>query len=154
MACGALHLESSYRNSPPRPLFLEKWQSHCSEKVNEIDFSRGVPKSRNAKFAPRCSENAGFAENVRFLLPGSPGRGARSRSPGDPKNRRNFDIFWNAFRTDFGRLPCRQNVPRGAPRNRKGLPNAHLRVSPGRLLMPKWRHWHLAKTALLTALSA
>ena len=26
---------------------LEKWQSHCSEKVNEIDFSKGVPKSRN-----------------------------------------------------------------------------------------------------------
>ena len=52
------------------PESLEKWQSHCSEKVNFIDFSKGVPKSRNAKFAPRCSENAGFAENVRFFAAG------------------------------------------------------------------------------------
>ena len=46
LACGFLYrvvlLERPYRN----PL-LEKWQSHCSEKVNEIDFSKGVPKSRN-----------------------------------------------------------------------------------------------------------
>ena len=27
--------------------YLEKWQSHCSEKVSETDFSKGVPKSRN-----------------------------------------------------------------------------------------------------------
>ena len=55
------------------PESLEKWQSHCSEKVNEIDFSKGVPKSRNWKFAPLFSEIATFAENVRFLLPGEPG---------------------------------------------------------------------------------
>jgi hypothetical protein len=45
LACGCLYrvvlLERPYRNTP-----LEKWQSHCSEKVNEIDFSKGVPKSR------------------------------------------------------------------------------------------------------------
>ena len=35
----------SYRN--PIQESLEKWQSHCSEKVNEIDFFKGVPKSRN-----------------------------------------------------------------------------------------------------------
>ena len=123
---------TSYRNAP-----LEKWQSHCSEKVNEIDFSKGVPKSRNAKFAPRCSENAGFAENVRFLLPGDPAPGKRVWSPGDPKKHRNFNIFSNAFRIGFGRPSGRQNVPRGGPRSRKGPPNAHFGVSPGRLLMPK-----------------
>ena len=46
VACGCPAAVYSYRKhftgSP-----LEKWQSHCSEKVNEIDFSRGVPKSRN-----------------------------------------------------------------------------------------------------------
>ena len=74
---------SSYWNSPPESP-LEKWQSHCSEKVNEIDFSKGVPKSRNWKFAPLCSEIATFAENVRFLLPGSPVVGHRVPPLGGP----------------------------------------------------------------------
>ena len=95
----------------PEPV-LEKWQSHCSEKVNEIDFSQGAPKSRNAKFAPRCRENAGFAENARFLLPGEPVCGTRSRSPGDPENRRNFNIFSMTFRMGFGRPLEHQNVPK------------------------------------------
>jgi hypothetical protein len=54
----------------------------------------------------------------------------------------------------FGSPPGRPNVPRGAPSSRKGTPNAHFGVSPGRLLMPKRRHSHLAKTLLFTALSA
>ena len=73
LACGVLSqgrpTGTSHQNT-----FLEKWQSHCSEKVNEIDFSKGAPKSRIWKFAPLCSEIATFAENVRFFLPGEPGR--------------------------------------------------------------------------------
>ena len=34
----------SYRKTPAE--YLEKWQSHCSEKVSETDFSKEVPKSR------------------------------------------------------------------------------------------------------------
>ena len=32
---------------PPPCLRAREWQSHCSEKVSETDFSKGVPKSRN-----------------------------------------------------------------------------------------------------------
>ena len=82
-------------------LFLEKWQSHCSEKVNEIDFSKGVPKSRNAKFAPRCSEIAVFGENVRFLLGGEPGRRSSRAPPGgtlkSPKFRLIFESVSNGL---------------------------------------------------------
>ena len=127
---------SSYWNSPPK-CPLEKWQSHCSEKVNEIDFSKGVPKSRNAKFAPRCSEIAVFAENVRFLLGGEPLRRSSGVVPGGPLKSSKFRYFSNAFRIGFGRPSGRQNVARGGPRSRKGPPNAHFGVSPGRLLMPK-----------------
>ena len=83
LACGDLCrvvlLERPYWN-----LLLEKWQSHCSEKVNEIDFSKGVPKSRNSKFAPSCSKIAGFGENMRFLLGGEPAGDRRVWSPGGP----------------------------------------------------------------------
>ena len=136
LACGFFS-QGRPTGTPHRKALLEKWQSHCSEKVNEIDFSKGVPKSRIWKFAPLCSEIATFAENVRFLLPGLPGGGRGTLSPGGPKNRRNFNNFSNAFRIGFGKPSAHQNVPRVALRNRKGLPNAHSRVSPGRLLMPK-----------------
>ena len=49
-----------------------------------IDFSKGVPKSRNAKFAPRCSEIAVSAENTRFLLPGEPRPRQTGVVPGGP----------------------------------------------------------------------
>ena len=51
---------------------LEKWQSHCSEEINEIDFSQGISKSRNWKFAHIWSKIVTFAENVNLLLPGEP----------------------------------------------------------------------------------
>ena len=46
LACGVLYCVVLLERPTGNPL-LEKWQSHCSEKVNEIDFSKGVPKSRN-----------------------------------------------------------------------------------------------------------
>ena len=40
-------LQGRPTGTPHRKALLEKWQSHCSEKVNEIDFSKAVPKFRN-----------------------------------------------------------------------------------------------------------
>ena len=100
LACGSF-LQGRPTGTPYRNAPLEKWQSHCSEKVNEIDFSRGVPKSRNTKFAPGCSEIATFAENVRFLLGGDPVGGKRVCSPGgdlkSPKFRLIFESVLNGL---------------------------------------------------------
>ena len=87
---------------PDHTTGIEKWQSHCSEKVTESDFSKGTPKSRNQEFAPLCSEIATFAENVRFMLPGEPVAGHGMLPPGDPKNHENSMFFRKKIQWSLG----------------------------------------------------
>ena len=136
LACGFLLQDHPtgipYRNSP-----LEKWQSHCSEKVNEIDFSKGAPQSRNRKFAPRCSENAGFAENVRFLLPGEPRPRQKGVVPWGTLKSSKIRHFFECVSNGFGTLTELSKYSQGWPKEPKKMPKGHFRVSPGRLLKPK-----------------
>ena len=122
LACGVFNCVVLLERPTETP-FLEKWQSHCSEKVNEIDFSKGVPKSRNWKFAPLCSEIATFAENVRFLLPGEPGRRYSAAVPGgtlkSPKFRYFLECVWNGLWKATGPPKCSQGRPKKPKRTPK-----------------------------------
>ena len=108
-----------------RNIPLEKWQSHCSEKVNEIDFSKGVPKSRNWKFAPPLQRNRYFCRKCAFFA----GRGARpvviACPPwGDPKITEISINFWKRFEWALGGnrdVKMTPLAPQGSPKGSQKL---------------------------------
>ena len=57
-------------NTPPES--LEKWQSHCSEKVNETDFSKGGTEIQNLKICTPLQRKRYFCRKCAFFA----GRGA------------------------------------------------------------------------------